>query len=449
MWNNEWLHQFNFGDRKKMKLCMIGTGYVGLVSGVCFSDLGNDVICVDRDIKKIEDLEKGIIPIYEPGLDELVLKNYQNNRLKFSTNLKDSIIKSDIIFICVGTPSKKNGSGADLSQIFKVAKEIGPFINKFKIIITKSTVPVTTGDEIEKILSKKISKKLFSVVSNPEFLREGEAIRDFIYPDRIVIGTNDKKSNTTLKNLYSPLVSKGAKYVNCTRRAAELIKYASNAFLATKITFINELANLSEKLDVNIEDISIGMGLDKRIGGRFLRVGPAYGGSCFPKDTKALVDTADKFNTNLSVIKSVIKSNENRSTLLLKRIFNILKSKVKNQKICFLGVTFKANTDDMRDSSCLTMIPSLIKKGAVINYFDPTGEKDEFKNIKNVSFSKNINSAIKNSDLIIIHTEWNDFKSINFKQIVKSKNFKIFDMRNIYSLTKMKKQKIKYFAIGC
>ena len=428
---------------------MIGTGYVGLVSGVCFSDLGNDVICVDRDIKKIENLEKGIIPIYEPGLDELVLKNYQNNRLKFSTDLKDSIIKSDIIFICVGTPSKKNGSGADLSQIFKVTKEIGTFINKFKIIITKSTVPVTTGDEIEKILSKKTSKNFFSVVSNPEFLREGEAIRDFIYPDRIVIGTNDKKSNTTLKNLYSPLVSKGAKYVNCTRRAAELIKYSSNAFLATKITFINELANLSEKLDVNIEDISIGMGLDKRIGGRFLRAGPAYGGSCFPKDTKALVDTADKFNTNLSVIKSVIKSNENRSSLLLKRIFNILKFKVKNKKICFLGVTFKANTDDMRDSSCLTMIPSLIKKGALINYFDQTGEKNEFKKIKNVSFSKNINSAIKNSDLIIIHTEWNDFKSINFKKIVKSKNFKIFDMRNIYSLTKMKKQKIKYFAIGC
>ena len=431
-----------------MKLCMIGTGYVGLVSGVCFSDLGNDVICVDRDIKKIENLEKGIIPIYEPGLDELVLKNYQNNRLKFSTDLKDSIIKSDIIFICVGTPSKKNGSGADLSQIFKVTEEIGTFINKFKIIITKSTVPVTTGDEIEKILSKKTSKNFFSVVSNPEFLREGEAIRDFIYPDRIVIGTNDKKSNTTLKNLYSPLVSKGAKYVNCTRRAAELIKYSSNAFLATKITFINELANLSEKLDVNIEDISIGMGLDKRIGGRFLRAGPAYGGSCFPKDTKALVDTADKFNTNLSVIKSVIKSNENRSSLLLKRIFNILKFKVKNKKICFLGVTFKANTDDMRDSSCLTMIPSLIKKGALINYFDPTGEKNEFKKIKNVSFSKNINSAIKNSDLIIIHTEWNDFKSINFKKEVNKKNFAIFDMRNIYSSTKMKDLKIKYFGVG-
>ena len=427
---------------------MIGTGYVGLVSGVCFSDLGNEVICVDRDIAKIDNLRKGIIPIYEPGLEELVLKNYKNNRLKFSTNLNDSISKSDIIFICVGTPTKKNGNGADLSQIFSVAREMSSSISKFKIIITKSTVPVTTGDEIEKIISKKVSKKLFSIVSNPEFLREGEAIRDFIYPDRVVIGTSDKKSNRILKNLYSPLISKGAKYVNCSRRAAELIKYASNAFLATKITFINEIANLCEKLDVNVEDISIGMGLDKRIGGRFLRAGPAYGGSCFPKDTKAIANTADKFKTNMSVIKSVIKSNENRSSLLLKRVFDLLKGKIKNKKICFLGVTFKANTDDMRDSSCLTMIPSLINKGALINYFDPTGKKKEFANIKNVSYSKDIDSAIKASDLIIIHTEWNDFKSINFRNAVKKKNFMIFDMRNIYSSSKMKKQKIKYFAIG-
>jgi len=432
-----------------MKLCMIGTGYVGLVSGACFSDLGNDVICVDRDIKKIENLEKGIVPIYEPGLEELVLKNYKDNRLKFSVNLKESISKSDIIFICVGTPTKKNDNGADLSQIFNVAREIRSSISKFKIIITKSTVPVTTGDEIEKIISQKVSKKLFSVVSNPEFLREGEAIRDFTYPDRVIVGTNDKKSNTVLKNLYSPLISKGAKYLNCSRRAAELTKYASNAFLATKITFINELANLCEKLDVNIEDISIGMGLDKRIGGRFLRAGPAYGGSCFPKDTKAIANTADKFKTNLSIIKSVIKSNENRSSLLLKRVFDILKGKVKNKKICFLGVTFKANTDDMRDSSCLTMIPSLIKNGALINYFDPTGEKKEFKNKKNVNYSKDINSAIIDSDLIIIHTEWNDFKSVNFKKIVQNKKFKIFDMRNIYSPIKMKEQKINYFAIGC
>ena len=432
-----------------MKICMIGTGYVGLVSGVCFSDLGNDVICVDRDLKKVEGLKKGIIPIYEPGLDELVLKNYNNNRLKFSTDLKNSIIKSDVVFICVGTPTKKNGNGADLSQIYNVAKEIRDSITKFKVIITKSTVPVTTGDEIEKIISQKVSKKLFSVVSNPEFLREGEAIRDFNYPDRVVIGTKDKKSNKILKNLYSPLISKGAKYVNTSRRAAELIKYASNAFLATKITFINEIANLCEKIDVNIEDISIGMGLDKRIGGRFLRAGPSYGGSCFPKDTKAIVSTADSFKINLSVIKSVIKSNENRSSLLLKRTFNILKNKVKNKKICFLGVTFKANTDDMRDSPSLSMIPSLIKKGAKVNYFDPTGEKVELKKLKNVKFSNNINSAIKQSDLIIIHTEWNDFKSINFKKEVQNKKFMIFDMRNIYSSIKMKKSNIKYYGVGC
>ena len=432
-----------------MKLCMIGTGYVGLVSGVCFSDLGNDVICVDKDLNKIENLKKGIIPIYEPGLDELALKNFKNKRLKFSTNLKDSISKSDIIFICVGTPTKKNGSAADLSQVYNVAKEISASINKFKIIITKSTVPVTTGDEIEKIISKNVSKKLFSVVSNPEFLREGEAIRDFSYPDRVVIGTRDKRSNKTLKNLYSPLISKGAKYINTSRRAAELIKYASNAFLATKITFINELSNLCEKIDVNIEDISIGMGLDKRIGSRFLRAGPAFGGSCFPKDTKAIVSTSDKFKTNLSVIKSVIKSNDNRSFLLLKRVFDILNGNVRNKKICFLGVTFKANTDDMRDSSCLTMIPSLVKKGAKINYFDPTGKKNDFNKIKNVTFSNDIKSAIAKADLIIIHTEWNDFKSINFKRYVKNKNYKIFDMRNIYSSKKMKELKIKYFAIGC
>jgi UDPglucose 6-dehydrogenase len=431
-----------------MKICMIGTGYVGLVSGVCFSDLGNDVICVDRDLKKVENLKKGIIPIYEPGLDELVIKNFKNKRLKFTTDLKDAVSRSDIVFICVGTPTKKNGNDADLSQIYNVAKEIRNFIFKFKIIITKSTVPVTTGDDIEKIISQKVTKKLFSVVSNPEFLREGEAIRDFIYPDRVVIGTNDLKSNKILKNLYSPLISKGAKYVKTSRRAAELIKYASNAFLATKITFINELANLCEKIDVNIEDISIGMGLDKRIGGRFLRAGPAYGGSCFPKDTRAITATADKFKTNLSVIKSVIKSNENRSSLLLKRVSDILKGKVKNKKICFLGVTFKANTDDMRDSPSLTMIPSLIKKGAVVNYFDPTGEKSNFRKLKNVSFSNNIDSALKKTDLIIIHTEWNDFKSINFKKVVKNKKFIIFDMRNIYSATKMKELKIKYFSIG-
>ena len=399
---------------------MIGTGYVGLVSGVCFADLGNEVICVDQNLDKINKLKKSIIPIYEPGLDELVKKNYNAGRLKFSTNLSESVEKSNIVFICVGTPTKKNKYEADLSQVYSAAKEISKNIKSFKIIINKSTVPVTTGDKVEKILQKKV-KKLFSVVSNPEFLREGEALRDFIYPDRIVIGTSDKKSNKILKNLYSPLISKGAKYINTSRRAAELIKYASNAFLATKITFINEIANLCEKLSVNVEDVSIGIGTDKRIGGRFLRAGPAYGGSCFPKDTKALVDTAKKFKTNLSVIDGVINSNNKRSDLLLKRIGQILSNKIKNKKITFLGVTFKANTDDMRESASLKMIPYLNKKGAKIRYYDPTGKKTEFDSLNNVEFKNNIKSACEFSDLVIIHTEWNEFKLIDLKKIVKRK----------------------------
>ncbi len=427
---------------------MIGTGYVGLVSGVCFSDLGNQVICVDKDLTKINKLQNGFIPIYEPGLNELVKKNIKNKRLFFSNDLENSIKKSDIIFICVGTPTKKGGSSADLSQIYKVAYQISKSINKFKIIITKSTVPVTTGDEIEKILLKNNSSKKFSVVSNPEFLREGEAIRDFIYPDRVVVGSNDKKSNKILKNLYSPLITKGAKYVHTSRRAAELIKYASNAFLATKITFINELANLCEKTNINIDDISIGMGLDQRIGSRFLRAGPAYGGSCFPKDTKAITSTADKFKTNLSVIKSVIKSNENRSKLLLKRVYGALNNRIKNKKISFLGVTFKANTDDMRDSSSLTMIPELSKRGANISYYDPTGIKKEFNKLKNVNFAKSISICLEKADLIIIHTEWNDFKSLDFKKINKNKKTTIFDMRNLYLPEKMIKKKIKYFSVG-
>ena len=432
-----------------MKLCMIGTGYVGLVTGACFADLGHNVICVDRNKKIIEKLKKGIIPIYEPGLGELVKKNFKSNRLNFTINLKESIKKSQIIFICVGTPTKKKSNSADLSQVFNVAKQIRSSIKNFKIIVNKSTVPLTTGDQVEKIILNKVKKNLFSVVSNPEFLREGEAIRDFIYPDRIVIGTSSKKSNNILRNLYSPLISKGAKYINTSRRGAELIKYASNAFLATKISFINELANLCEKTSINIEDISIGMGLDKRIGGRFLRAGPAYGGSCFPKDTRAIVDTSKKFKTDLSIIKSVIKSNNNRSKLLLKRIYKILNNKVKNKKICFLGVTFKANTDDMRESSSLKMIPILHKKGAFISYYDPTGQKKEFDKLKRVKYFNNINKACADAQLIIIHTEWNDFKSLNLNRLSKFNNVAIFDMRNILSKDKINKSKVKYYSIGC
>ncbi len=431
-----------------MKLCMIGTGYVGLVSGVCFADLGNEVICVDKDKNKINKLKKGIIPIYEPGLSELVKKNYKSGRLIFTSNISDAIRNSQIVFICVGTPTKINSNAADLSQVFNVAKEISKYIKTFKVIVTKSTVPVTTGDKIEKILLKKVKRKNFSVISNPEFLREGDAVNDFFFPDRIVIGTTDKKANKLMHSLYTPLLSKGAKYVNSSRRGAELIKYASNAFLATKITFINELANLSEKIGVNIEDISIGMGLDKRIGGRFLRAGPAYGGSCFPKDTRAIVDTAKEFKTDLSIIKNVIKSNENRSKILLSRVSKLLKNKIKNKKITFLGVTFKANTDDMRESSSLVMIPALISKGAKIKYYDPSGYKIDLDKFKNVSFSQNIKLACFDADMIIIHTEWNDFKALNFKKLSSKKNVIVYDMRNILSPDKMKKDKINYFGIG-
>ena len=431
-----------------MKLCMVGTGYVGLVSGVCFSDLGNDVICVDKDSEKISKLKKGIMPIYEPGLAELVKKNYKAKRLSFTSDISEAVKNSNIIFLCVGTPTKKNSNAADLSQIFNVAKEISRNIKSSKIIINKSTVPVTTADQIEKIVSKKVNKKLFSIVSNPEFLREGEAIRDFIYPDRIIIGTTDKKSNKILKSLYSPLISKGAKYINTSRRGAELIKYASNAFLATKISFINEIANLCEKTNVNVEDVSIGMGLDKRIGSRFLRAGPAYGGSCFPKDTKSITVSADSFKINLSIIKSVINSNSNRRMLLIKRIDKILSNKIKNKKITILGVTFKPNTDDMRESTSLIMIPYLNKKGAKVTYYDPSGEKNQFKKLKNVLFSTNLNESCLKADLVIIHTEWDEFKSIDFKKICKNKNLKIYDMRNLYSPKKMKNSGLSYYSIG-
>ena len=429
-----------------MKLCMIGTGYVGLVSGTCFADIGNQVICVDKDKNKIEKLNSGVSPIYEPGLDELIKKNYLSKRLSFSTNLKKSIKSSDVIFICVGTPTKKNSINVDLSFVYKCAKEIFKNTNKKKIIVTKSTVPVGTGDDIEKILRKK--KNLFTVISNPEFLREGEAIRDFRYPDRIVIGSNDKKTFNIMRKLYAPLINKGSKFFTVSRRGAELIKYASNAFLATKITFINEIANLCEKSGVKVEDISLGMGSDTRIGGRFLRAGPAYGGSCFPKDTKGLISAANKYKVNLPVVKAVIKSNHDRINFLTQRVHKILGSKIKNKKISFLGVTFKPNTDDMRDSTSLKMIPYLCKKGARVNYYDPSGEKNEFKNLKNCYFKNNINSNCNKADLVILLTEWDEFKSLNFKKIIKNNKFKIYDLRNLYNPEEMKRNNIKYYSIG-
>ena len=428
-----------------MKLCMIGTGYVGLVSGACFADIGHTVYCLDKDHSKIEKLNSGQSPIYEPGLDELIKENYRAKRLFFTTNISEALNKSNIIFICVGTPNKKNSLSVDLSYVFKVAKEISKFSKNKKIIVTKSTVPVGTGDLIEKKLN---NKKKFTVISNPEFLREGDAIRDFRFPDRIVIGSNTPNAFKIMNNLYLPLIKKGAKFFTTNRRGAELIKYASNAFLATKITFINEIANLCEKTGINVEDISLGMGSDVRIGSRFLRAGPAYGGSCFPKDTKGLVSIGKDAKVDLSVIKSVIKSNESRKFLPLKKIDSIFKKKIKDKKIVFLGVTFKPNTDDMRDAASLFMIPHLLKKKAIISYYDPTGKKNNFDKLKNCFFYSDINKACKNADLIILHTEWDEFKSLNFKKLVKKNKFTLYDLRNLYSLEDMRRKKIKYISIG-
>tara|TARA_Y100000590_G_scaffold460991_1_gene621581 strand:+ start:31 stop:1314 length:1284 start_codon:yes stop_codon:yes gene_type:complete len=426
---------------------MIGTGYVGLVSGACFSDLGNNVWCADKDEDKISMLNNNEIPLYEPGLKEIVIKNYNVGRLKFTTDISNAIKSSDIIFICVGTPTKRDGS-ADLKYVYAAAGEISKNINKFKIIVNKSTVPVNTGDIVEKIISKKVKKNKFEVISNPEFLREGEAVRDFRFPDRVIVGTNNQQILKKMKILYKPLTSKGTIFFSTSRRCAELIKYASNAFLATKISYINEIANLCEKTNVNVEDVSLGIGLDKRIGSRFLRAGPAYGGSCFPKDTKAIVSTAKKFKINLSIINAVIKSNKARVNLLTKRVEKILSNKIRNKKITFLGVTFKANTDDMRESSSLIMIPLLKKKGAKIRYYDPSGEKKEFEQLKNVSFVDNAVVACRGSDLIIIHTEWDEFKFIDFKKVSNKKKIKIYDMRNLYSSKEMKKKGISYYSVG-
>ena len=428
-----------------MKICMIGTGYVGLVSGTCFADIGHTVYCVDSNNDKIEKLNLGESPIYEPGLDELIKENSNAKRLFFTSNLSKAVNKSDVIFICVGTPTKKNSSAVDLSYVLKASKQIAKLAKKKKIIVTKSTVPVGTGDLLEKIFK---NKKKFIIISNPEFLREGEAIRDFRFPDRIIIGSNSINSFNIMKNLYLPLINKGAKFFTTNRKGAELIKYASNAFLATKISFINEIANLCEKTGINVEDISLGMGSDVRIGSRFLRAGPAYGGSCFPKDTKGLVSIADKVKINLSIVKSVIKSNHNRKSLLLKRIDQIFGKNVRNKNIVFLGVTFKPNTDDMRDAPSLHIIPYLHKKKAIISYYDPTGKKKEFSKLKNCNFISNIKDACKNADRIILHTEWDEFKTLDFKKLVKNKKFILYDLRNLYSIQQMKKKNIKYFSIG-
>ena len=435
-----------------MNITIIGTGYVGLVSGTCFAEFGVNVTCVDKDEEKIRNLRKGIIPIYEPGLDELVKKNINQGRLKFEIDLSKSVNRSDAIFIAVGTPSRKKDGHADLSYVYAVAEEIAKNLKNFSVIVNKSTVPVGTGENVSKII-KKINPNLkFDVASNPEFLREGSAINDFMRPDRVVIGCKSEKAKNILKELYRPLYLLETPIIFTDRETAELIKYAANSFLATKITFINEISNLCEKVGANVNDVSIGIGLDGRIGKKFLHPGPGYGGSCFPKDTLALVKTAQDHKSPLGLIESVVESNDKRKRSMHKRILNSI-GKRKKKVICILGLTFKPNTDDMRDSPSLEIIPALIKNKCDLKVFDPEGMKEAKECFKEYSekilWCRDSYEASKGSDALVILTEWNEFRALDLKRLKKLLNRPlIIDLRNIYNPLELKSLGFEYFSLG-
>lgn len=432
-----------------MKIIIVGTGYVGLVSGICLSKIGHEVICIDSNLEKIDQLNKGQIPIYENGLSEILQEVKQSNRIKFSNDLKSELLNSDVIFIAVGTPENKDGS-ADLSFVFNVAKEIAQFATSYKLIINKSTVPAGTGYAIRNLI-KEINPDLdFSVASNPEFLREGSAIEDFMNPDRIVIGTEDKRAKDIISKTYQYFSNDKIFHTNII--TAELIKYASNSFLATKISFINEMADLCEKVGGNIKDLSIAIGKDSRIGEKFLNPSPGFGGSCFPKDINAILNLAQNNNVNLSIIKSVIDSNQTRIKSIITRIKKILDQKIADKKIALLGLAFKANTDDIRYSPAIAIAKELSKNNAKIYAHDfvaIANSKKELTEHGNIKFCDDIYEACQNADLIIIATEWKQYKSINFAQINNiNKPLKIFDLRNLYDENKMLELGLNYYFIG-
>ena len=435
-----------------MKITIVGTGYVGLVSGTCFAEFGVNVTCVDKDKNKIDNLKKGIIPIFEPGLDELVKKNISSKRLFFETNLKKSIDGSDAIFIAVGTPSRETDGHADLSYVYEVAEEIAECLGHYSVIVNKSTVPIGTGKKVHEIIKNKKPKLDFDVASNPEFLREGSAINDFMRPDRVVIGCESNKAKAILKELYRPLYLLETPIIFTRRETAELIKYAANSFLATKITFINEISDLCEKVGANVSDVSIGIGLDGRIGKKFLHPGPGYGGSCFPKDTLALVKTAQDNNSPLNLVEHVVKSNRDRKKNMYKRILNAL-GDYEKKKISILGLTFKPNTDDMRDSPSLDLIPELIKNKCFLKLFDPEGMKEAktiFKKFhKNIEWCNDSYDACNKADALVILTEWNQFRALDLKKLKKLLNQPIIiDLRNIYSPEEIKNMGFKYYSLG-
>ena len=432
-----------------MRVAMIGTGYVGLVSGACFADFGHVVTCVDKDASKIERLKNGIMPIYEPGLDALVASNVEEERLFFTTDAADAIKDADAVFIAVGTPSRRGDGHADLSYVYAAAKEIAGLMDGFTVIVTKSTVPVGTGDEVEQIVRDARPDGDFAVVSNPEFLREGAAIKDFKIPDRIVVGTEDERARQLMRELYRPLFLNETPILFTDRRTSELIKYAANAFLAVKITFINEMADLCEKVGANVQEVSRGIGLDNRIGRKFLNAGPGYGGSCFPKDTLALTKTANDAGAPVRIIDTVVEVNAARKKAMADKIIRAMGGDVMGKTIGVLGLAFKQNTDDMRDAPSLDIIPALQALGATVTAYDPEGEREARHLLKDVNFAAEPYAVAREADAVVIITEWDQFRALDLERLKATMKAPVLvDLRNIYRPDDVRRQGFDYVSIG-
>ncbi|MDD7909033.1 MULTISPECIES: UDP-glucose dehydrogenase family protein [Pseudovibrio] len=432
-----------------MIISVIGSGYVGLVSGACFADFGHEVICVDKAIEKIEGLKRGEIPIFEPGLDELVKRNSDEGRLSFTTDLPSAVKKADVVFIAVGTPSRRGDGHADLSFVYDVSKEIAGALDGFTVVVTKSTVPVGTGDEVERIIREANPDADFEVVSNPEFLREGAAIDDFKRPDRIVVGLSNERARDAMTEVYRPLYLNQSPILFTSRRSSELIKYAANAFLAMKITFINEIADLSEAVGANVQDVARGIGLDNRIGAKFLHAGPGYGGSCFPKDTLALVKTAQDNSSPVRLIEATCSINDTRKRSMSRKVQAAVGGDVRGKKIAILGLTFKPNTDDMRDSPSLSIVQALQDKGALIHAYDPEGMESAAQLMDNVVFGKDAYEIAQDADALVIVTEWNAFRALDFARLKETMKAPVLvDLRNIYRREELEKHGFTYTCVG-
>ena len=436
-----------------MRITMIGSGYVGLVSGACFSEFGHDVVCVDKDPAKIGALEKGEIPIYEPGLDDLVARNMAAGRLTFTTDLAKAVPGSDAVFIAVGTPSRRGDGHADLTYVFAAAREVAAALQGHALIVTKSTVPVGTGARVQQVVGDRLkeigSAATFDVASNPEFLREGSAIDDFMRPNRVVCGIDNGQARTVMQRLYRPLSLRETPMLFTSIETAELIKYAANAFLATKITFINEMADLCEQVGADVQDLAHGIGLDQRIGGKFLHPGPGYGGSCFPKDTRALLATAEEADVPLGIVNAAVSSNDRRKRVMSRRIIAACGGSVEGKTIAVLGLTFKPNTDDMRDSPSLDIVPALQNAGATIRAYDPEGMKEAARLLDDVTFCADAYDAMDGADAVVIITEWNQFRALDLDRArALLKQPVMVDLRNIYRPEELDGTGFAYHSIG-